>query len=166
VNKRIRVYAVISVVIILFGLFILSLPQERLLLQEEYTDLEFFPMYYYANFTVTSSDTNAELGISLGVDVGGNYSSYMTFWMLYQLLPEQFEEHFNITEAYESLSGEEWTSDAFWAGGGLGDFIFPIWDTIPTGAYVFVFWIQPDGPTTTWSATLAVSLRTSVLPRA
>jgi len=165
VNKGRRVYAVICVVIVIFGLILVTLPLERLLYHEEYTSLEFYPQYYYTNFTVASSDPNAELSFNLDLDFGGNYTDGINTWILYQLLPEQFEESFNITDVHDIMLGN-WDIDdfgAFWAGWFSVGSIHPFWSPIPAGAYVFVFWIEPDGPTTGWSATLSLSLRTRIL---
>ena len=101
------------------------------------------------------------------MDFGDNFTDCTTLWILFQLLPEQFEESFNITEARYIMSQEDWEIedfDAFWAGWFTGHSVHPFWESVPSGAYVFVFWIEPDGPTTDWSATLTVSLRMSLLP--
>jgi hypothetical protein len=83
--------------------------------------------------------------------------------MLYQLTPEQFNAQFDIIEAHNSMSGEEWTHDAYWAGWFSGQFS-PFWSSIEASDYVLVFWTVPDGAATGWSAELTVSLRTSLLP--
>jgi hypothetical protein len=167
-NKRVKVYAAIGVVIVLLGFLLATTPRERLLYDEEYMSLEFYPMnYYFANFTVASSDTNAEFSFDINLDFGGNYTSCTTLWVLYQLLPEQFEETFNLTEVHNSMSEEDWEVEdfgAFWAGWFIGNSLFPFWEPVPSGAYVLVFWIDSDGSTTDWSAALTVSLRTSILP--
>jgi len=165
VNKVRRAYAVIGIVIVIFGLVIATLPLERLLYHEEYTSLGFYPQYYHTNFTVANSESNAELSFNLDLDFGGNYTDCVTIWILYQLLPEQFEESFNITDVHDIMLGN-WDVDdfgAFWAGWFSVSNSPPIWSPIPAGAYVFVFWIEPDGATTGWSATLSVSLRTRIL---
>ena len=168
-NKRVRAYAVIGVVIILFGFLIATTPLERIHYSEEFTPLEIYPMYYFANFTVASSDTNAKASIDMDVDYGDNYTSYTTLWILYQLQLEEFEENFNLTQARDTMMGGDWDLedlDAFWAGGFAGVFPPTSWEPVSPGAYVFVFWFETDGSTTGWSATLLVSLRTSILPRA
>jgi hypothetical protein len=174
-KKRVRIFVVTCSVFILLGFYILSIPQERLLHQQEYSSLESYPVYYYTNFNVTSSETNAELSFNLNVDVGTNLSSYMIFWLFYQLQLAQFEKNFNLTEARNEISDwnnlSDWDLDAigaFWAGGGRGDYMGGTditWSPIPTDTYIFVFWIEPDEAITGWSATLAFSLRTSILPR-
>jgi hypothetical protein len=167
-DKRIRVFAAICAIILL-GWYLLSIPQERLLHQEEYSSLESYPTYYYTNFTVASSDPNAKLSYHLNVDSGNNFSSYMIYKILYQLQLEQFEEDFNATEARNILTAEEWDLDdigAFFAGGGLGDYTNGTSLTgvpIQTGTYVFIFWIEPDAPMAGWFATLTFSLRTTIL---
>lgn len=169
-DKRVRVF-VATCAIILLGLYLLSIPQERLLHQEEFPSLESYPMYHYTNFTVSNSDINAEISFHLNVDSGNNFSSYMIYSILYQLHLEQFEEDFNVTEARNILTAEEWDLDdigAFLAGGGLGDYrngTFLTGVPIHTGTYVFVFWIEPDDAIAGWSATLTFSLSTRLLPR-
>ena len=167
-NKRIKVYAVIGVVIILFGFLIATTPFERIHYSEEFTPLESYPMYYYANFTVDSSDTNAKLSIDVNIDYGDNYTSCTTLWILYQLPLEEFEENFNLSQARDTITGGDWDVDdldAFWAGWFIG-FYPTAWNPVSPGAYVFVFWFENNGSTTGWSATLLVSLRTSILPSA
>ncbi len=166
-NKQQRIYVVLVVVIILFGLLIATYPRERLLLQKDYTPLEFYPTYYYANFTITSSDTNAQLSFDLNLDFGDNYTSCTTSWVLYQLQPQQFEDIFNLTDVRNAMMSEDWDVDdfdAFWAGWFIEGTFFPFWEPVPPGAYVFVFWVEPQGPTINWSATLTVTLKTSILP--
>ncbi len=165
-NKRQRLYAVLGVVIILFGLLIATYPRNRLLLQKDYTPLDFYPTYYYTNFTIASSDTNAELSFDLNLDFYNNYTSCTTIWILYQLQLEQFEGSFNLTEVRNAMMSEDWEVedfDAFWAGWFIGNTFFPFWEPVTSGAYVFVFWVEPHGATIDWSATLTVSLKTSLL---
>ena len=155
-NKGIKVYSAIGVIIILFGFLIAITPFERILYNEEFTPLETYPMYYYANFTVARSDTNAKLSLDVNVDYGGNY----------QLQLEEFEENFNLSQARDTMTRDDWDVDdldAFWAGWYIGFYPTP-WRPVSPGSYVFVFWIELDGSTTGWSATLTVSLRTSLLP--
>ena len=166
-NQRVRIYAVIGVIIILLGLFLVTLPQDRLILQEEYEPLELYPNYYFVNFTVMESDINAKLSFDINIDYGGNYSSTITSWILFQLTLEQFEAVFNISEAHHFMSGEDWDADdfgGFWAGWFIGS-SYPFWESIPSGSYVLVFWLVLDGPPAYWSATLTVSLRTSLFPQ-
>jgi hypothetical protein len=167
-NKRIRVYAVIGVAIILLGFLLATTPREWLLYSEEYTSLELYPMYYYANFTIPGGLPNTELSFDIELDFGGNYTSCGTLWILIQLQLEQFEETFNITEAHNSMSEEDWDVedfDAVWAGWFIGNSFFPHWESVPSGPYVLVFWFDSEGSSTDWSASLTVSLRTSLLPR-
>lgn len=165
-NKKQRTYVALSVIIIVFGLLIASYPRERLVLHNNYTPLEFYSTYYDTNFTVASSDTNAELSFDLNLDFGDNYTSCTTVWILYQLPPEQFAESFNLTEVRDAMMSEDWDVEdfgAFWAGWFIDSSFNPFWEPVTPGAYVFVFWVEPHGPTIGWSATLTVSLRTSLL---
>ncbi|MFX0055550.1 MAG: hypothetical protein ACFFAX_13205 [Promethearchaeota archaeon] len=165
-KRSIKASAVISVIIVLLALQILSLPQERLLFNKDYTDIEFYPAYYFTSFAVASSDTNAELSFEFNIDSGENYTDCDTFWNLYHLPLEQFEVIFNITEVRGIMTGEEWDIDdldAFWAGWFFGASSYPISESIPSGSYVLVFWIETDGPSTGWSATLTGFLRTRIV---
>ncbi|MFW9953293.1 MAG: hypothetical protein ACFFD3_01985 [Candidatus Thorarchaeota archaeon] len=166
-NTRTRFLFLGCVIFILLGLLLVALPRERLLSNEEYTPLQAYPTYYYTSFTVENADSNAVIRINLDVERGGNFSQYSTMWILYQLTQFQFEESFNITEVYNIMhSGdwsENWTVHYFWLGGILGDYILPSGEPIPPSAYVFVFWIEPEDPIMGWSATLTISLQTSIL---
>ncbi len=165
-DRRIGVYAVIGIAVVVFGLLFATLPSERILLQKEYTSLEVYPTYYYTNFTVTSSDLNAELSLDLEYDPNDNYSNCLTIFALYNLSLQQFEETFNSTLVKEKMVGEDWKKSdfgAFWAGWFVGTKSFPFGDSIPPGEYVFVFWIEPDDPITGWSATVTASLSTRLL---
>ncbi|MGD9396947.1 MAG: hypothetical protein PVJ05_11005 [Candidatus Thorarchaeota archaeon] len=164
-NKRTS-YAVVAVATILLGVLLATTPREQLLLYEEFTSLEFYPEYYSANFTVTSSLPNIELSFDIEIDRAGNYTDCGTLWALLHVEQEQFEETFNVTEVHDAMSTEDWDVEDFgaiWAGWFIGNSFFPHWESIPSGPYVLVFWIDPDGPTTDWSATLSVSLRTRLL---
>ncbi|MBE0527179.1 MAG: hypothetical protein IH631_09570, partial [Candidatus Thorarchaeota archaeon] len=133
-DKRNRVYAAIGIVIILFGLFFATLPQERLLIQKEYTSFGAYPAYYYTNFTVASSDLNAELSLVLDIDAGNNYTSSTTFFILYRFSLEQFEDSFNSTIVREAMMGGDWDVDdfdAFWGGWFSGISNHPAWEPIP-----------------------------------
>ena len=166
-DKRVRVYATIGIIIVVVGFLIVTTPFERLLYSEEFTPLESYPMYYYANFTVASSDTNAKISIDVDLDYGDNYTSCTTLWILYQLPLEEFEANFNLSQARDTMTREDWDLDdldAFWAGWYIG-FYPTSWEPVTPGSYVFVFWIELNGSTDSWSATLLVSLRTSILPR-
>jgi hypothetical protein len=168
-NKRTCTYAVICIVVIIVGFFFVTRPQERLLLSKEFTSLEYYPQYYYTNFTVLSSDTNAVITLNLNLSFTSNYSDCVTCWILFQLQPEQFEAVFNVTKANDIMASEDWTLDdlnAFWAGWFATNRFPSLQEPIPAASYVFVFWTIPDGPTIGWSATFTVSLRTSIFPSA
>ncbi len=65
------------------------------------------------------------------------------------------------------MTGEDWDVDdldAFWAGWYIGSFHPTSWEPVSHGSYVFVFWIEHDELPAGWSATLMVSLSTSILP--
>lgn len=164
-NKQVRNYLVIGVIVILLGSILVALPRECLLLSEEYIPLDFYPSYYSANFSVAGSDLNAELSLDFDISYGGNYSIHTVFWMLYQLSQEQFENQFNITKAHASVSGEDFDPDSYWAGWFEGQFS-PLRSSIPSGAYVLVFWVVADELATSWSMALAISLWTSLIPTA
>lgn len=164
-NKQVRIYAAIGIVIILFGLFFATYPFERQLIHREYTPLEAYPTYYYTNFTVASSELNPELSFDLDLDTGDNYTDCIIIWALYNLSLDQFEDIFNSTIMQEAMSSGDWDPEDFnaiWAGWFAGLF-FPHWNSVPPGEYVFVFWIEPDSPITGWSATFTASLRTRLL---
>jgi hypothetical protein len=154
---------VVGILIIPLGWTLLTLPRDRLLLQEDYTSPESYPTYYYVNFTVDNSEMNPQLSFDIELDFAGNYSSFLTSWCLYQLSPAQFEQDFNVTEVRESMSGENWTHDAYWSGWFFG-YHHPFWEPIPPGEYILVFWIQPSEPVVDLSITLTASLRTSLFP--
>ena len=165
-NKRRRDIAVFSILIILIGLSAATIPPERLLYYREYTPLEYYPTYYYANFNVRGLDINAELSLFIEIDFDGNYTTCGTLFILYKLPLAQFEEIFNVTEAFDTMKTENWNFDeqgAIWAGGVIGSIHSPIWSSVPAGDYVLVFWFDNDELTAGWSATLAISLRTRLL---
>ena len=166
-NRRIGVYAIFGISIVVFGLLFATLPSERILLQKEYQSLEVYPTYYYTDFTLASSELNPELSLDLAYDPGDNYSNCLTIFALYNLSLEQFEESFNSTLVKETMVGENWSKSdfgAFWAGWFAGTRSYPFGgEAIPSGEYVFVFWIEPDDPIAGWNATFTVSLSTRLL---
>ena len=167
-TRKLRIYATIGIVIVVVGFLSATNPIELLLYREEFTHLEAYPLYHYANFTLPNSIPNPKLSLDIDMDYGNNYTSYTILWILYKLEVEEFEETFNLTRARELMMGEDWDVDdldAIWAGWFIGIFLPTSWEPLPSGAYVFVFWIELNGSMTGWSATLAVSLRTSILPR-
>lgn len=111
-DKHIRIVAILALVAILLVSYVSAPPQVvRQIYQKEYAPLEFYPKYHYASFTVVSLYTDSELSLDLKFDLGENYTEFLTEWVLYQLPPEQFEESFNITEACERMSQEDWDID-------------------------------------------------------
>ena len=163
-NSRIKITAIIGAIIILFGLFLATLPVELPLIQEEYTSLESYPKFYHANFTISSTAANPELILDFDIDYANIYSSHTILWMILQLTIEQFEEDFNISEAHSAMGGEDWNLDPFWHGWFTGHFS-SLQDVILPDVYVIVFWIDTDGSISGWSVTLKATLSTSLLPR-
>lgn len=165
-NKKLGGIAVLCIVVVLVGLSLATTPLERSLYSKEYTPLEYYPTYYYTNFSVASSDTNAELSIDIGLDFGGNSSDCTVIWALYELPLEQFVETFNVTEADDAMATNTWEPEDFgavWAGWFHGGYYPQHWDPITTGGYVLVFWVKNSELTAGWSASLTLSLRTRLL---
>ena len=165
-NKKSTDIAALCIVIILVAFFIATTPFVRSLNNKEYTPLELYPTYYYADFKVRSTDFNAELLIDLRIDFGGNYGSCVTLWALYKLPQVQFEEIFNVTEVSEAMKRNDWKPadfGAIWGGWFAGSHSFLTWEPVNASDYVFAFFTQYNESATDWSATLSVSLRTRLL---
>ncbi|MFX1483580.1 MAG: hypothetical protein ACFFCP_10355 [Promethearchaeota archaeon] len=167
-NKKLGFIAILCVVLVLVAWNLATTPQERSLYYQEYTPLEHYPAYYYANFSVASSDINAELWFDIHIDTKFGYPgpNCSVLWALYELPLQQFEETFNLTEANDAMSTNSWKPQDFgavWAGWFFGGYYPQDWNPITSGDYVLIFWVRNYEPTAGWSATLAVSLRTRFL---
>jgi hypothetical protein len=130
----------------------------------EYANLEPYPDFWYASFTVTRPDLSPSVSILLTIDYGGNYASYDIYFKLYAMLPSEFNESFNITQADRNMFSANQTPEPIWEGGVSGMSGIPLESRIDAGSYVFVFWIKQNVTTSGWSATLTITEITTLLP--
>ena len=90
-QSRVRT-AILVAIMIFFGLIIASQPHEQVITYREYANLEPYPDFYHASFTVTRPDLSPSASILLTIDYGGNYAGYQVYFKLYAMLPSEFNE--------------------------------------------------------------------------
>ncbi len=146
------------IIVFIVGILQASIPRMQVIYHEEYSDIDFYPDYYVANFTITRSYYHPELIIDIDVERGDNGCSYLISWRLYNETVQDFQESFNITEAKSYF-------ESYWGGWQAGDVGFPLdmQRELPLGSYVFVFWIEPEEPASGWSVEMTLNLRTYLI---
>lgn len=162
-ESRVRT-AIIVVVMVFFGLIIASQPHRQVITYTEYANIESYPDFYYASFTITRPDLNPSASILLTIDYGGNYAGYQVYFKLYSMLPSEFNESFNITQADRDMFNANQVPEPIWEGGVSAMSGIPLENPLDAGQYVFVFWIKQNVSTSGWSATLTITEITSFLP--
>ncbi len=162
-QSRVRT-AILVAAMVFFGLIIASQPHRQVITYREYANIEAYPDFYYASFTITRPDLSPSASILLMIDYGGNYAGYEVYFKLYSMLPSEFNESFNITQADRDMFSVNQVPEPIWEGGGQGMIGNSFEGSINAGSYVFVFWIKQNVTTSGWSATLTISEITSLLP--
>ncbi len=106
----------VIILLVVASLAYVLMPTERVLVEKDFSAIGTYPAYYYANFTVDKSDSNAALKIRFNVNSSESLD-FIFIWALYNATVEQFEQSFNITLAEELANQGDWDKeDWIWYG--------------------------------------------------
>ncbi len=150
-------FAIVVILLISLTLtFELMKPRTRVLYQVEDLEMDFHPEYHLTTFTLLESEKNPFLIIDIDLNRNQDFTEFILHFQVYPFSVDEFESTFNITDY-----GSEHAVIGGWFS--MEPPIFQGHLVPIPGPFVFVFWINPEGSPSGWTADVTISLQSTLI---
>ena len=135
--------------------FELMKPRTRILYQVEDLEMDFYPEYHLTTFELLESEKNPFLIIDIDLNRNQDFTEFVLQFQVYLFTVAEFESTFNITDY-----GSEYAVLGGWFSTEPPTFEAQLVSI--TGPFVFVFWINPEGSPSGWTADVTIYLQSTL----